>query len=139
MLLVAPETFTGDVVTNDPSSSPTVRRFTAFLQEHPNANLLVGASSRTYLKRALRPSHTARRAGNGVWMESHNSALMLDAFSSPELFHKSRLVVGVEMTPYPAFFCKVVRSAPIQFVCELGEPFVCRAGVHAVHDGDLFV
>ena len=56
VLLVAPETFTGDVVTNDPSSSPTVRRFTAFLQEHPNANLLVGASSRTYLKRALRPS-----------------------------------------------------------------------------------
>lgn len=107
VLLVAPETFTGDVVTNDPSSSPTVRRFTAFLQEHPNANLLVGASSRTYLKRALRPSHTARRAGNGVWMESHNSALMLDSFSSPELFHKSRLVVGVEMTPYPAFFCKI--------------------------------
>ena len=107
MLLVAPETFTGDVVTNDPSSSPTVRRFTAFMQEHPNANLLVGASSRTFLKRALRPSHTARRAGNGVWMESHNSALMLDAFSSPELFHKSRLVVGVEMTPYPAFFCKI--------------------------------
>lgn len=107
VLLVAPETFTGDVVTNDPSSSPTMRRFTAFLQEHPNANLLVGASSRTYLKRALRPSHTARRAGNGVWMESHNSALMLDAFSSPELFHKSRLVVGVEMTPYPAFFCKI--------------------------------
>ncbi len=107
VLLVAPETFTGDVVTNDPSSSPSVRRFTSFLAEHPNANLLVGASSRTYLKRALKPSHTARRAGNGVWMESHNSALMLDAFSSPEIFHKSKLVVGVEMTPYPAFFCKV--------------------------------
>lgn len=107
VLLVAPETFTGDVVTNDPSSSPSVRRFTSFLAEHPNANLLVGASSRTYLKRALKPSHTARRAGNGVWMESHNSALMLDAFSSPEIFHKSKLVVGVEMTPYPAVFCKV--------------------------------
>ena len=107
VLLVAPETFTGDVVTNDPSSSPTVKRFTAFLEEHPNANLLVGASSRTYLKRALRPSYTARRAGDGVWMESHNSALMLDAFSFPELFHKSRLVVGVEMTPYPAFFCRI--------------------------------
>ncbi len=107
VLLVAPETFTGDVVTNDPSSSPSVQRFTAFLADHPNANLLVGASSRTYLKRALRPSHTARRAGNGVWMESHNSALMLDAFSSPEIFHKSKLVVAVEMTPYPAIFCKI--------------------------------
>ena len=59
------------------------------------------------MKRALRPSYTARRAGNGVWMESHNSALMLDAFSFPEIFHKSKLVVAVEMTPYPAFFCKI--------------------------------
>lgn len=107
VLLVAPETFTGDVVTNDPSSSPSVQRFTSFLQEHPKANLLVGASSRTYLKRAVRPSYTARRVGNGVWMESHNSALMLDAFSSPEIFHKSKLVVAVEMTPYPAVFCKI--------------------------------
>lgn len=107
VLLVAPETFTWDVVTNDLSSSPSVQRFTSFLSGHPNANLLVGASSRTYLKRALRPSHTARRAGDGVWMETHNSALMLDAFSFPEIFHKSKLVVGVEMTPYPAFFCKI--------------------------------
>lgn len=107
VLLAAPETFTWDVVTNDLSSSPTVRRLTSFLKEHPNANLLVGASSRTYLKRALRPSYTARRAGDGVWMETHNSALMLDAFSYPEIFHKSKLVVGVEMTPYPAFFCRI--------------------------------
>ena len=107
VLLVAPETFTGDVVTNAPSDSPTVQRFTSFLAGHPNANLLVGASSRTYLKRALKPSYTARRAGNGVWMESHNSALMLDAFSTPEIFHKSKLVVAVEMTPYPAVFCKI--------------------------------
>lgn len=107
VLLVAPETFTWDVVTNNPSSSPSVQRFTSFLAGHPNANLLVGASSRTYLKRALKPSHTARRAGDGVWMETHNSALMLDAFSTPEIFHKSKLVVGVEMTPYPAFFCKI--------------------------------
>ena len=34
---------------------------------------------------------------------------------------------------------KVVRPAPVQLVRELGEPFVRRAGVHAVHDGDLFV
>ena len=107
VLMVAPETFTGDVVTNDPSASPSVIRFTSFLKEHLNANLLVGASTRTYLKRVLRPSHTARSVGNGVWMESHNSALMLDAFSAPEIFHKSKLVVGVEMTPYPAFFGKV--------------------------------
>ena len=107
VLLVAPETFTGDVVTNDLPSSPTVKRFTSFLSEHPNANLLVGASSRTYLNRALKPSYTARQVGDGIWMETHNSALMLDAFSYPGIFHKSKLVVAVEMTPYPTIFCKI--------------------------------
>ena len=34
---------------------------------------------------------------------------------------------------------EVVRTAPVQLVRELGEPFVRRAGIHAVHDGDLFV
>ena len=34
---------------------------------------------------------------------------------------------------------EVVRTAPVQLVRELGEPFVRRAGVHTVHDGDLFV
>ena len=34
---------------------------------------------------------------------------------------------------------KVVRTAPVQLVRELGEPFVRRAGVHAVHDGDLLI
>ena len=107
VLLAAPETFTGDVVTNDLPSSLTVKRFTSFLKGHPNANLLVGASSRTYLRQAIRPSYTARRVGDGVWMETHNSALMLDAYSFPEIFHKSKLVVAVEMTPYPAVFCKI--------------------------------
>ena len=34
---------------------------------------------------------------------------------------------------------KVVRSAPVQLVRELDEPFVRRAGIHAVHDGDLLI
>lgn len=106
-LLIAPETFMWDVVTNDIPASPSVTRFTEFLKEHPKADLLVGASSATFLHRALRPSYTARPAGRGLWRESHNSALMLSASAAPEIFHKSKLVVGVEMTPYPAFFCKV--------------------------------
>lgn len=107
ILLAAPETFTGDVITNDLTSSPTVARFKSFLKEHPNAGMLVGASSYTRIHQAARPSYTARRIGSGTWIEAHNSALMLDAFSEPEIFHKSKLVVGVEMMPYPAFFSKV--------------------------------
>ena len=45
--------------------------------------------------------------GEGLWVESHNSALMIDGTPQTEIFHKSKLVVAVEMTPYPALFCKI--------------------------------
>ena len=41
------------------------------------------------------------------WLESHNSALMVDGTRRTEIFHKNKLVVAVEKTPYPAVFCKI--------------------------------
>ena len=32
---------------------------------------------------------------------------MIDGTARTEIFHKSKLVVAVEMTPYPAIFCKI--------------------------------
>ena len=52
-----------------------------------------------------RPSYTARRLGEGQWYEAHNSALITDGTARTEIFHKSKLVVGVEHTPYPRIFC----------------------------------
>lgn len=106
-LLVAPETFTNDVIVNDIASSPTVSRFTDFLEARPNSNLLFGTSCTEFVHTIERPSHTARQLRDGRWYERHNSAIMLDGRSRPQIFHKSKLVPGVEMTPYPAFFCKV--------------------------------
>lgn len=107
LLIVAPETFTGDIVTGELESSRTYRRFRTFLSEHPGVNLLMGASSYTYTSSAKAPSPEARRMRDGRWRESHNSALLMDGTGEAEIYHKSKLVVGVEMTPYPAFFCKV--------------------------------
>ena len=107
VLLIAPETFTGDIITNSFTMSPTVMQFTMFMGEHPNACMLFGASSHEYIQSSVRPSRTARDCGYGVWTESHNSALMMDAKGRCEIFHKSKLVVGVEMTPYPAIFCPI--------------------------------
>ncbi len=107
LLLLAPETFTNDVITNDLHTSRTLREFDAFLQDYPGVNLLFGASSHTFIESSVRPSHTARQLRDGRWIESHNSALMTDGYGDVGLFHKNKLVVGVEMTPYPAVFCKI--------------------------------
>ncbi len=107
LLVVAPETFTGDIVCGDYSRSRTWRRFTSLLKEYPGVSMLFGASSYDYISTEKAPSHTARFIREGLWLESHNSALMIDGSSDTEIYHKSKLVVAVEKTPYPAIFCKI--------------------------------
>ena len=104
VLLIAPETFTSDVIMNDVSTSPTVRSFSKFLETRPCSGLLFGASTWEYLAGKTRPSQTARQLNNGNWVETHNTALMMDSSGSTQTYHKNKLVVGVEMIPYPAFF-----------------------------------
>ena len=107
LLIVAPETFTGGVVCGQYDRSRTWRRFTSFLKDYPGVNMLFGASTYDYRSSEEAPSHTARNVREGLWVESHNSALMIDGTSRTEIFHKSKLVVAVEQTPYPAIFCKI--------------------------------
>ena len=105
LLVLAPETFTNDITCGNYPRSRTWRGFTDFLKNYPGVNLLFGASSYEYIESLAAPSHTARQLGDGLWYEAHNSALITDWTSRTEIFHKSKLVVGVEHTPYPRIFC----------------------------------
>ncbi len=107
LLAVAPETFTNDVSTNHIEGGYTFNQFKQFLSDYPNVNLVFGASSYEYIPGSAAPSHTARKINDHLWYESHNSALIMDATGRNEIFHKSKLVVGAELTPYPAFFAKI--------------------------------
>ncbi len=102
-LLLAPETFTGDIFLNDIPSSPTWQRFHEFLGEHPGTDFLFGASTNELFTTRSAPSLLSYPYGNG-WRMPHNSALMLSADGRTEVFHKSKLVVGTELTPYPKIF-----------------------------------
>ena len=68
-------------------------------------NMLFGASAYDYITSEDAPSANARNVFDGLWVESHNSALMVDGSRRTEIFHKSKLVVGVEKTPYPEVLC----------------------------------
>ena len=107
LLLLAPETFTNDIICGDWHRSRTWRRFTDFLKDYPGVNLLFGASSYEYIYSTNAPSYTARNVGKDMWVESHNSALVTDGTGRTEIFHKSKLVVAVEHTPYPRLFCPI--------------------------------
>lgn len=107
LLLLAPETFTNDITCGDYARSRTWNGFTTFLKDYPGVNLLFGASSYEYIYSKEAPSYTARKIQDGLWYESHNSALVTDGTQRTEIFHKSKLVVAVEHTPYPRIFCPI--------------------------------
>lgn len=102
-LLVAPETFTPDIYTNAPLQSPTMQSFISYLSEYPGCDMLFGASTYTVYNVSERPSYLARRYGNG-WYESHNSAILTDGKGDYGMYHKIKLVPGVEYMPYPKIF-----------------------------------
>lgn len=103
LLFLAPETFTSDIVTGDVQSSPTFRTFLDWLQAYPESTLLFGASTYDLVTTHSAPTPLAYEWGDG-WLVSHNSALTEDASGKYEIAHKGKLVVGTELTPYPAVF-----------------------------------
>lgn len=102
-LLLAPETFCADVILNDISLSPTWQRFHSFLQSYPGTDILFGAATNEIVYTRSAPGLLCYPYGNG-WRIPHNSAIMLSGDKRTELFHKSKLVVGTELTPYPKIF-----------------------------------
>ena len=100
-LLLAPETFTSDILMNAINTSETFQAFNEFLQDYSGVNLLFGASTYEYLMEDNPSSYTARKTLNGLWYETHNSAFITDHTGREEFCHKSCLVVGTEKMPYP--------------------------------------
>lgn len=107
LLLIAPETFTGGVICGEYQRSQTWNGFVNFLKSYPQVSMLFGASTYDYIYTPDAPSYTARKVADGMWVESHNSALMVDGSADTQIFHKSKLVVAVEHTPYPRIFCPI--------------------------------
>ena len=100
-LVLAPETFTSSFMLHDPASNASFGRYQLWLQEHPDANLLFGASA--YNVDSRRRDILSFRHGN-AWLTSRNSAIVMDTSGRCQVFHKSKLVVGTELTPYPKLF-----------------------------------
>jgi len=108
-LVLAPETFTAHVYTNAIPEHETSVRLQHFLQKHPSASILYGAS--TYEPRLghQAPDPCAydmgrQPDGRHRWILAHNSAIVTDTSGRYALYHKSKLVVGTELTPYPKVF-----------------------------------
>ena len=113
-LVLAPETFTAQVSTNRVLEHETFLRFQGFLKEHPQASILYGASTQEPVLSYARPHPCAfdlgvQPDGRNLWILMHNSAILTDTSAVYQIYHKSKLVVGTELTPYPQLFIPLER------------------------------
>ncbi len=107
ILLIAPETFTNGINLSSISNNQSYQKYQGILRKYPKAQLMFGASTYELIKSKSKPSYTARPYSEDYWYEVHNSAITTGAYRENEIYHKSKLVVGVEYMPYPAFFNKI--------------------------------
>lgn len=106
VLFIAPETFTSSLWCADVCGNLTSTRFASFLRNNaPDSRILFGASSYDLYNRKV--SDNCRAVSDGKWYLSRNSALVIDSHIDYEIYHKSKLVVGVESMPWPAVFSKI--------------------------------
>ena len=104
--VVLPETFlTEDIWENEIEQTWSIKFLKdSLLSKFPDLNIVVGATTfRRYNKDEAMPA-TARRYGNAdFFFDVFNTGIQLNK-TGLQLYHKSKLVPGVERMPYPAFF-----------------------------------
>ena len=88
------------------NESPSIRTLREFLKPFPKLKIVIGAnSSRAFLKGET-PTITARHFGDDTtsFYDDYNTGLQIDNTDSIQVYHKSRLVPGVEKMPFPFIF-----------------------------------
>lgn len=104
--LIGPETaIHQDIQESKLREHPTLARLDSFVQQHPNLMVVLGMDSFRKYEAQEKPSPSARRIGDSdSWIERYNSAIQIDTSDRWPIYHKSKLVVGVEKMPYPGVF-----------------------------------
>ena len=101
--ILTPETYFaegyGEKLSNF-SSSELHQSIQGLLKNYPNLELITGIQFyNTYFQKEA-PSYTANLVRDNLWIEFYNSALSEKLEKKPSVYHKSKLVVGVENMPF---------------------------------------
>ncbi len=95
--------------------SPVSYTLRDFLARHPGVELVAGITSGKVYKDSTQKSSTARFHPQVGYYDVFNAGLHFKPTGQHEFYHKSKLVPGVEKTPYPGVF-KVLKA----FAIDLG-------------------
>jgi apolipoprotein N-acyltransferase len=80
--------------------TPSVNHFREYLNDYPDASIVIGLSSRRMLEPGEKITPAARKFRDAdLYYEAYNTAMIFDTSSHFQLYHKSKLTPGVEVMP----------------------------------------
>ncbi|MCQ4035429.1 apolipoprotein N-acyltransferase [Kaistella montana] len=71
-----------------------------FLAQHPKSVFTTGISSHQFYPDPNKKSETAYQTSDGIYVDSYNSAVQIIPNQKVQVYHKGKLVPGVEIFPY---------------------------------------
>lgn len=115
---IAPETAfpgNGSLSENGFNKSTSIAIAKEFLSKHPQSIFLTGASTHKFLFDEADTEDYSTKIQEGVWINSYNSALQIIPNQNVEVYHKAKLVPGVEIFPYIRYLKPILGDAMLDF------------------------
>lgn len=85
------------------NDQPAVQDIREMLQQYPRAKLITGATTLKHYAGRKDAPYSARPMESGGYFDAFNTGLQIDTSSAIQIYHKSRLVPGVELIPYSRY------------------------------------
>lgn len=156
---IAPETALpgrGSISENAFEKSIILNNLKSFLSRHPGSVFATGISSHRMYTSPENLPEEAYQLNQGLWVESFNSAVQVIPNHKVEVYHKGKLVPGVEIFPYMNYLKPVLGDAMINLggtVASLGTdkervafsnpfnkgkiaPIICYESIYGEFTGD---
>lgn len=104
--ILAPETaIANSLWESELENYSEIKLLRSYIKAYPHVRLIIGASTNKLYASDEKLSATARRfTQQDGYYDSYNTALFIQSEKPLQIFHKSKLVPGVERMPYPKIF-----------------------------------
>ena len=101
--LVCPETAIPEgIVEDELDESESIDSLKSLIKDFPSLKIVIGISSYRIFREGEKLSETARYSkGGAYWYDVCNTGMYFDSTFRAQLYHKSKLVPGVEKMPFP--------------------------------------
>ncbi len=90
----------------------SIRKLIDLQENYPLLNIIIGATTYKLFKEGEKKSVTARQVRNeNIFYDAYNSAIFISKFGKTQIYHKTKLVPGVEKIPFPFIFDRIPNLA----------------------------